>query len=212
MPGYRMARGLRGPTTVWKAQNVLLFPRALGDICSGLLAIRALESGDRLAMDFLNASYLHYSVVFYGVPTGIRTPVTAVKGQCPRPLDDRDSRRLRGDTGGGSRDRTDDLLHAMQALSQLSYTPTGAANYSVPPPVKKESLTRERLAALSRGARGLLRAPAAPAPRRSPSSVPPDRPRSGRADGQAAPVDIPGSPSSGSRAAEPRTLFDGPGR
>jgi hypothetical protein len=25
--------------------------------------------------------------------------------------------------GGSSRDRTDDLLHAMQALSQLSYTP-----------------------------------------------------------------------------------------
>ena len=27
--------------------------------------------------------------------------------------------------GGGKRDRTDDLLHAMQALSQLSYTPNG---------------------------------------------------------------------------------------
>ena len=27
----------------------------------------------------------------YGVPTGILTPVTAVKGRCPRPLDDRDS-------------------------------------------------------------------------------------------------------------------------
>ena len=25
--------------------------------------------------------------------------------------------------GGGTRDRTADLLHAMQALSQLSYTP-----------------------------------------------------------------------------------------
>ena len=25
-----------------------------------------------------------------GVPTGIRTPVTAVKGRCPRPLDDGD--------------------------------------------------------------------------------------------------------------------------
>ena len=25
----------------------------------------------------------------YGDPTGIRTPVTAVKGRCPRPLDDR---------------------------------------------------------------------------------------------------------------------------
>jgi hypothetical protein len=27
--------------------------------------------------------------------------------------------------GGGKRDRTADLLHAMQALSQLSYTPVG---------------------------------------------------------------------------------------
>ena len=28
-------------------------------------------------------------------------------------------------TGGAKRDRTADLLHAMQALSQLSYTPFG---------------------------------------------------------------------------------------
>ena len=28
-------------------------------------------------------------------------------------------------SGGGKRDRTADLLHAMQALSQLSYTPFG---------------------------------------------------------------------------------------
>ena len=27
----------------------------------------------------------------FGVPTGIRTPVAAVKRQCPRPLDDRDA-------------------------------------------------------------------------------------------------------------------------
>jgi hypothetical protein len=26
---------------------------------------------------------------FFGDPTGIRTPVTSVKGKCPRPLDDR---------------------------------------------------------------------------------------------------------------------------
>ena len=26
----------------------------------------------------------------YGVPTGIRTPVAAVRGRCPRPLDDGD--------------------------------------------------------------------------------------------------------------------------
>ena len=70
---------------------------------------------------------------FNGVPKGIRTPVTAVKGRCPRPLDDGD----RGNplttfitkttyynyVGGGKRDRTADLLHAMQALSQLSYSP-----------------------------------------------------------------------------------------
>ena len=29
-------------------------------------------------------------VLRYGVPKGIRTPVAAVKGQCPRPLDDGD--------------------------------------------------------------------------------------------------------------------------
>src|SRR5471030_832736 len=35
--------------------------------------------------------------------------------------------------GGGKRDRTDDLLHAMQALSQLSYTPPGRRNQQLPP-------------------------------------------------------------------------------
>ena len=57
---------------------------------------------------------------------GIRTPVTAVKGRCPRPLDDGDPDRYYYSftlPGGGKRDRTADLLHAMQALSQLSYTP-----------------------------------------------------------------------------------------
>ena len=28
--------------------------------------------------------------ILFGVPKGIRTPVAAVKGQCPRPLDDGD--------------------------------------------------------------------------------------------------------------------------
>ncbi len=52
-----------------------------------------------------------------GVPKGIRTPVAAVKGQCPRPLDD-------GDVfGGARRDRTADLCNAIAALSQLSYGP-----------------------------------------------------------------------------------------
>ncbi len=34
--------------------------------------------------------------------------------------------------GGDKRDRTADLLHAMQALSQLSYTPTTELHFSVP--------------------------------------------------------------------------------
>jgi hypothetical protein len=33
-------------------------------------------------------------------------------------------------SGGGKRDRTDDLLHAMQALSQLSYTPIAKVFYN----------------------------------------------------------------------------------
>lgn len=33
--------------------------------------------------------------------------------------------------GGGKRDRTADLLHAMQALSQLSYTPVCARDKSI---------------------------------------------------------------------------------
>ena len=32
--------------------------------------------------------------------------------------------KFRQNSGGASRDRTDDLLHAMQALSQLSYSPS----------------------------------------------------------------------------------------
>src|ERR1700732_333137 len=48
---------------------------------------------------------------------------------CPRPLDDGDAglkNRSAADikAGGARRDRTADLLHAMQALSQLSYGPT----------------------------------------------------------------------------------------
>jgi hypothetical protein len=58
-----------------------------------------------------------------GVPRGIRTPVTAVKGRCPGPLDDGDA-ETEVRIGGARRDRTADLLHAMQALSQLSYGPT----------------------------------------------------------------------------------------
>ena len=63
-----------------------------------------------------------------GVPKGIRTPVTAVKGRCPRPLDDGDLKLFFRVFGGARRDRTADLLHAMQALSQLSYSPRKEAH------------------------------------------------------------------------------------
>ncbi len=33
---------------------------------------------------------LYKKKFIHGVPKGIRTPVSAVKGRCPRPLDDRD--------------------------------------------------------------------------------------------------------------------------
>ena len=63
-----------------------------------------------------------------GVPKGIRTPVTAVKGRCPGPLDDGDAGQKNSvESGGARRSRTADLLHAMQALYQLSYSPTQEA-------------------------------------------------------------------------------------
>ena len=55
-----------------------------------------------------------------GVPNGIRTRVAAVKGRCPRPLDDRDVRGvvMRGAVGRGEpgRDRTYDPLVKSQVL------------------------------------------------------------------------------------------------
>ncbi len=61
----------------------------------------------------------------YGVPTGIRTPVTTMKWCCPRPLDDGDLIWFAQDVeiGGAKRDRTADLYNAIVALSQLSYSP-----------------------------------------------------------------------------------------
>ena len=47
-----------------------------------------------LGSETLEDCCLHYRFAvetsYYGVPKGIRTPVAAVKGQCPRPLDDGD--------------------------------------------------------------------------------------------------------------------------
>ena len=44
--------------------------------------------------------------------------------------------------GGGKRDRTADLLHAMQALSQLSYTPAESrALYKVARRIAKQQFT-----------------------------------------------------------------------
>ena len=62
-------------------------------------------------------------------PRGFEPRFASVKGMCPRPLDDGDAglknRSInRQKSGGARRDRTADLLHAMQALSQLSYGPT----------------------------------------------------------------------------------------
>jgi hypothetical protein len=42
--------------------------------------------------------------------------------------------------GGGKRDRTADLLHAMQALSQLSYTPMFWFNFNLDILVRKKRL------------------------------------------------------------------------
>ena len=66
--------------------------------------------------------YLSEIKMKYGVPWGSRTPVAAVKGRCPRPLDEGDG------IGGARRDRTADLYNAIVALSQLSYGPICRSN------------------------------------------------------------------------------------
>jgi hypothetical protein len=101
--------------------------------------------GVLIPVDNTNKKATRVVAFLFGVPKGIRTPVTTVKGSCPRPLDDGDvgtsnsvqlaSRFVRlhlnpKGFGGDKRDRTADLLHAMQALSQLSYTPEQDINYS----------------------------------------------------------------------------------
>ena len=55
-------------------------------------------------------------------PRGFEPRLPAVKGRCPRPLDDGDPDVK---SGGARRDRTADLYNAIVALSQLSYSPEG---------------------------------------------------------------------------------------
>ena len=75
-----------------------------------------------------------------GVPKGIRTPVAAVKGQCPRPLDDGDLVSPISGTGfgGARRDRTADLYTASVALSQLSYGPKPGMVYGILTPTSQQ--------------------------------------------------------------------------
>lgn len=69
----------------------------------------------------------------YSLPSGPKTQ---------RPALTRSTRRwtLANVVGGGERDRTDDILLAKQALSQLSYTPIPAAiataTSRLPPPAQ----------------------------------------------------------------------------
>jgi hypothetical protein len=52
--------------------------------------------------------------------------------------------KFRRGSGGASRDRTDDLLHAMQALSQLSYSPSVQIDSvgGTGPPKERREITR----------------------------------------------------------------------
>ena len=45
------------------------------------------------------------------------------------------------EVGGAKGDRTPDLLHAMQALSQLSYGPTRSKYHSVPDTFKTKTIS-----------------------------------------------------------------------
>jgi hypothetical protein len=61
---------------------------------------------------------------------------------CHPKLEDRLSFTLRAKDGGGERDRTDGLLVANQALSQLSYTPRG--NVASPPTLRAPWLAKPK--------------------------------------------------------------------
>src|SRR5690554_2371972 len=59
-----------------------------------------------------------------GVPKGIRTPVTAVKGRCPRPLDDGDL------IGAPGKIRTPDLLVRSQTLYPTELRARGSPSWT----------------------------------------------------------------------------------
>ena len=56
----------------------------------GRMHYRIGANGTRFRLDTVAADLGWANRGITGVPTGIRTPVTAVKGRCPRPLDDGD--------------------------------------------------------------------------------------------------------------------------
>ncbi len=74
-----------------------------------------------------------------GVPRGIRTPVAAVKGRCPWPLDDGDACGTK--VGEPSAGRTRDPLIKSQMLCQLSYglNRNGVCYRITTVPVKRET-------------------------------------------------------------------------
>ncbi len=55
---------------------------------AGFLRLNIKDNKDGMELAIANRH-----IARYGVPKGVRTPVTAVKGQCPRPLDDGDRQK-----------------------------------------------------------------------------------------------------------------------
>ena len=74
--------GLKGPAQVSEFPQVDAIEDTPGDGSEGILC-----PGDMVWVAF------DKPLILYGVPTGSRTPVTGVKGRCPRPLDDGDGQK-----------------------------------------------------------------------------------------------------------------------